>query len=314
MRFLLLLCVGALYLYADAHVFLYHRFNDDRYPSTSISDNELRKQFQYLKDNGYEVVQLDNIVEKINAGEQIPDKWVAITIDDGYKSFLLNGLKIFKEFGYPFAVFVYVEAAEKKYPDFMSWDELKSLTDSGGSLEFHSYAHAHMAKSDEKGLKDDFKKGLELFKTRLDITPKYFSYPYGEFSEETKKTAREFGFEAIFNQNSGAINNESDIYDLDRSALTGGANIKNQLKLRTLQTEWLYPKAFPKDSVLDNINAKVASNASKAQVYVTGMGWQNAKINNGVIDEKIDYKLINSRTRVIIKIGDQISTKMLAKE
>jgi peptidoglycan/xylan/chitin deacetylase (PgdA/CDA1 family) len=314
MRFFLLLCVSALYLFADAHIFLYHRFNDERYPSTSVSNSELRKQFGYLKDNGYEVVALERIVAKINAGEQVPDNWVAFTIDDGYKSFLKEGLKIFKEFGYPFTMFVYVEAAEKKYPDFMNWDELKSLTQSGGTLEFHSYAHSHMVKSDEKKLKDDFNKGLELFKTHLGITPKYFSYPYGEFNEETKKTAIEFGFEAMFNQNSGAVSSESDIYDLDRSALTGETDIKKPLERKTLRTEWISPKAFPKNGVLDDINAKVASNASKAQIYITGMGWKNAKLNDGVIDEKIDYKLTNSRTRVVIKIGNQISTKILAKE
>ncbi|MDR3345924.1 MAG: polysaccharide deacetylase family protein [Campylobacteraceae bacterium] len=314
MRFFLLLCVSALYLFANAHIFLYHRFGDERYPSTSVSESELRKQFGYLKDNGYEVVPLERIVAKINAGEHVPEHWVALTIDDGYKSFSQNGLEVFKEFGYPFTMFVYVEAAEKKYPDFMDWDELKALTQSGGTLEFHSYSHSHTAKFDEQKLKEDFEKGLKLFKKHLDITPKYFSYPYGEFNENVKNIALSFGFDAIFNQNSGAVDAKSNIYDLDRSALVGVSDIKKLLEQKTLQAEWLAPISFPTNGILNKVSAKITTNATKAKLYVTDMGWRDVTINGGVIDEEINYKLTNERTRVILKIGNQISTKMLAKE
>ena len=38
------------FLFADAHIFLLHRFDDARYHSTSISTKKLREDFQYLKD------------------------------------------------------------------------------------------------------------------------------------------------------------------------------------------------------------------------------------------------------------------------
>jgi peptidoglycan/xylan/chitin deacetylase (PgdA/CDA1 family) len=313
MRFFLLLCVCVLYLKADAHIFLYHRFNDDRYPSTSVSNDELRKQFQYLKDNGYEIVPLEKIVKKIADNEKMPNNWIALTIDDGYKSFLQNGLEIFKEFGYPFTLFVYAEAAEKKYPDFMSWSELKSLLQENGSLEFHSYSHTRQTKLDEEKLKNDFQKGLTLFEKHLGIAPKYFSYPYGEFDDNVRKTAKTFGFEAIFNQNSGAIDSKSDIYDLPRSALTSGGDIKRLLKQKTLQAEWISPLSFPKDGILSNVRIATADNALNAKLYITGEGWIDVSLNKGVLNKDLNIKLTNQRTRLILKIGDKTSTKLLVK-
>jgi peptidoglycan/xylan/chitin deacetylase (PgdA/CDA1 family) len=292
---------------------MYHRFNDDRYPSTNTANSELKEQFTYLKDNNYTVVPLKAITDKLSANESIPDKWIAITIDDGYKSFL-NALEIFKEFEYPFSIFVYAQATEQKYPDFMTWEELKSLEKFNGSLEFHSYAHPHSTRLNEKALKDDFEKGLELFKNKVGHAPDFYSYPYGEFDENVKNTAKEFGFSAIFNQNNGAVDNTSDIYDLDRLAIVGKTDLKTLLNFEVLEAQWNEPKSFPKDSNLTKISVKTASNATKAKLYITNIGWLDVKVKDGVVEETIGQKLTNQRTRIILKVGDKTSTKIIVKD
>ncbi|MDR0407519.1 MAG: polysaccharide deacetylase family protein [Campylobacteraceae bacterium] len=313
MKFLLLFCVGISYLFADAHVLIYHRFNDDRYPSTNTPNSELKKQFAYLKDNNYTVVPLKAIVDKLSTNESIPDEWVAITIDDGYKSFL-NALEIFKEFKYPFSIFVYAKATEQKYSDFMTWEELKSLEEFGGSLEFHSYAHPHSTRLSEKTLQEDFKKGLELFNNKIGHMPSFYSYPYGEFNENVKNTAKEFGFSAILNQNNGAVDKTSDIYDLDRLAVVGKADLKTLLNFEVLEAQWNEPKSFPKDGNLTKVNIKTTSNATKAKLYITNIGWMDVKVKNGMIEETIEEKLANQRTRIILKIGNKASTKIIVKD
>ena len=113
MKYFLLLCLSYLYLNANAHIFIYHRFNDSKHESTNTTLQELEKEFEYFKTNNYVVVPLSKIIEKLNNKEVIPDNWVSLTIDDSYKSFYENGLPIFKKYNYPFTLFVYVEATEK---------------------------------------------------------------------------------------------------------------------------------------------------------------------------------------------------------
>mgnify|MGYP001014122039 CR=1 FL=1 len=109
-KILFLWLLAYLYSIADATIFVYHRFGDDRHPSTNTSIEQLRKDFEYIKNNGYTVVPLSKVVELIQKKQEVPDKWVVITIDDNYKSFYANGLKVFKEYGYPFTLFVYIKA------------------------------------------------------------------------------------------------------------------------------------------------------------------------------------------------------------
>ena len=72
MKYIFYIFFSSLYLYANSHIFIYHRFGDDRYKSTNTTIEELRKEFEYFKQNGYKVVPLSKITAKLKAKEDIP--------------------------------------------------------------------------------------------------------------------------------------------------------------------------------------------------------------------------------------------------
>ncbi len=303
-----------LFLWSDAHIFVYHRFDDSRYPTTNTTAKELKKEFDYFKDNGYKVIKLSSLIRALKNHKEIDDKWVVLTIDDNFKSFYQNGLKFFKKYHYPFSIFVYVEATEKKYPDYTSWKELKEIS-KYGDIEFHSYSHPHMTYKSDIFLRNDFKKGFELLKKRLGITPKYFAYPYGEYNSRVKNIAKEFGFQAILNQNIGAVSSTSDIFDLDRNALVGKSNLKRDLNYKELHIDIIKPKTYPNNGILKKIVAKLYNTKYKsANFYLSGYGWQKLDIKNGFINKNINKKLIRPRSRLAISINNSIKTKLLIKD
>jgi len=61
-------------LWADAHIFVYHRFGDTKHKSTNTSIEVLKKEFEYFKENGYKVITLSKLVKAIKDGKTIPDK------------------------------------------------------------------------------------------------------------------------------------------------------------------------------------------------------------------------------------------------
>lgn len=312
-RYFLFLLFGFTYLFADAHIFVYHRFGDSRYPSTNTSLKELTKEFDYLKKHHYKVIPLDKLVNLIEEKNKINDKLVVLTIDDGFKSFYQNGLKIFKKYNYPFALFIATKPIELKYRDFMTWNEINNCSQYG-FIAFHSYSHPHLTHLSNKEIIKDTKKGLEIFEKYLGYKPKYYAYPYGEYDNRVKKIIKSFGFKAILNQNMGAVNRDSDIYNLDRIALVGKSNIKLSLRYRHLNALWIEPKSYPKDGILKKIKVKIFENIQKAQLYVTGYGWRWVKVKNGLIDKNLNLKLNKDRIRVIIKIkNSKINTKILVK-
>lgn len=313
MRYLLLLIISYYYLSANAHVFVYHRFGDSKHPSTNTTLEELEKEFKYFKDNGYKVVKLSQIIEKVKNKEKVPDNWIALTIDDSYKSFYQNGLEIFKKYNYPFSLYVYVKATQNQYGDFMTWEEIKEAS-KYGEIGLHSYNHPHLTHLNEEEIYKDTKKAYEIFEEKLGFKPKSYAYPYGEYDNKVQNEIKKFNFDSILNQSAGTVNETSNVYDINRIALVGEVNLKQKLKYKTLDVTWIEPQKFPQDGILKEVKAKVDPKIKEIKLYITGLGWKDIKVNNGIIDIKLNEHLKNSRTRVALSTDYYtISTKLIIK-
>ncbi|WP_456401732.1 polysaccharide deacetylase family protein [Hydrogenimonas sp.] len=313
MRLFLGLWLLAATLLADAHIFVYHRFGDTRYPSTDTSIEVLKKQFDHFRKNGYEVIPLSRLADALKKGESIPDNWVVLTIDDSYRSFYENGLPLFRAYGYPFTLFVYTGAAEKGYGDYMDWKQIEEAM-RYGEIGFHSHTHPHMVSKSDAYLEKDFRTGMALIRKRLGIRPRYFAYPYGEYDDRVKRLAEGFGFDLICNQNVGAVGRASDPHDLDRIALTGDPSLKEKLKIRYLPARWIEPRGWPEGGVVERVRVRTDETARKGWLYLTGYGWRHVTLEGGELDTRLDLKLKKRRSRLILKLEkDRISTKILVK-
>ncbi len=313
MKYFLLIFLFCIELFANAHIFVYHRFDENKHPYTNTSIKDLEKHFLFLQKNNYKVVTTSQIVEKLKNKEEIPSNWVAFNIDDTYKSFYTKALPLFRKYNYPFTLFVYVKATQKKYRDFMSWEEIKESS-KYGEVGLHSYAHGHLTHYTNKEIIEDTKKANELFEKNLAMKAKGYIYPYGEYDNRVKNIIKSFGFEYIANQNNGSVRKNTDIFDLPRIALVGNANIKNKIKYNTLDAKWIEPKKYPKDGILKRVVVKVNPAIKKAKLYISKYAWKDVNVKNGIIDIKVNKKLKLSRNRVAISTDYYtISNKLLIK-
>lgn len=288
---------------SQGHVFVLHRFDDTKHLSTSVSSQDLIKHFEYLKKYNYYVASYKEIENKLRKGKPIPNNWVLFTIDDSYKSFYTHGLPLFKRYHYPFIIYLYIEATQRRFGDFMTWKQLKESL-KYGDIGLHSFAHAHMTHMTKEQVQIDTKKALAIFKKRLGFTPTSYVYPYGEFNTAVKEGIKSFGFHLIFNQNSGAISNKSDIYDLDRIALTGKVHLKAKLNIKYLPAIWERIDLNKDTRVLHKIEVTLDPSIKKVQCYISGGKWIVLKLKEGKISHIFDKKLKKGRTRIMIKTYD----------
>ena len=300
-----------LFVWGDAHILVYHRFDDPRYPSTNTSLEKLQKDFEYIQKHHYQVVALQKLALALKNHKKIPDNWIIITIDDGFKSFL-RALPLFKKFSYPFTIFIATKPIEKNYPDFLSWKDIEKI-EPLGTIAFHSHSHLHLCDLNDKEIKADLQKGVSLLR-KHHIKPLFFAYPYGEYDNRVKKIVQTFGFRAICNQNLGAVSEKSDIYDLDRIAMVGKNRIQSALRWRYLKAYWIEPKAYPKNSILSHIKVKTNPKYKKGWLYITGFGWQKVRLHKGVAEIFGHYLLRKKRIRLILKVKDsKINTKLFVR-
>jgi len=300
MRYLFFIIISFSTLFANAHIFVYHRFADDRYPSANTTTKELTRHFEYLKKHNYKVVPLEVIAKKLEKNENIPDNWIAFTIDDAYKSFYEHGLEVFKKYNYPFSLYVYVEATDNRYGDFMTWSQVKEASNYG-SIGLHSYSHPKLQNLSPAQIIKDTQKAYDIFVKKSGIKPISYAYPYGEYNKKVTDTLKaNFDFKFILNQNTGSVNNKTDIYDIPRVALVGEVNINHKLRYKTFDAQWLEPIEFPEDGILKRVHVKVDKKYKKLKLYITREGWRDVNVKDGIVDEKLNIHLKRARTRVIL--------------
>jgi len=300
MRYLFLIIISFSYIFANAHIFVYHRFADNRYKSTNTTIEELTKQFEYFKTNNYKVVPLNTILDKLSKKEVIPSNWIALTIDDAYKSFYKSGLEVFKKYNYPFSLYVYVKATDKRYGDFMTWKQIKEAS-KYGEIGLHSYSHPRLQNLTEKEIIDDTQKAYDIFVRNLNFKPQTYAYPYGEYTKEVANILnKNFGFKAILNQSTGSINKNTKLTDIPRIALTGKVNLEHKLRYKSFNVEWYEPKTFPKDGILRRVHAKVDKKIKKLKLYITKEGWRDIEVANGIVDIPLNIYLKRARTRIML--------------
>lgn len=300
MRFYLVLCYVLLSFcaFSDGTIFVLHRFDDKRYPSTSIDTEWLRKYFDYLKENDYEVVALSAMVEKIEKKEEIPANWVSFSIDDAYKSFYEKGLSIFKEYEYSFALFTLVEASDKGFPDYMNWEEIKEAS-KYGEIGIHSYKHPHLTKISDEEIKNDTEEAVRLLNENIEGVKNYYAYPYGEYDDRVRKILVDFGIKAVFNQSTSGVGINSDIHDINRIALGNNENIELKLRIGSLPVKWNEVKV--EDGYIKNIKVSMPEDIDKVEVFLSGYGWEYAYVSDGVLEYEINKELKLSRNRIFIR-------------
>jgi peptidoglycan/xylan/chitin deacetylase (PgdA/CDA1 family) len=193
-------------------VLIYHRFDDDRYPSTNLSLETFGQQLEWLAAQRFEVWRASTLVAQLEAGGVIPDKVAVITIDDGYRS-LLGATVLLGKYQFPFSVFVSTNGVDQGAADLLDWDALRQLCAQGAEILNHAADHASLlARPGEtdaarrQRILEQVGKAQQRLDSELpaDCRARIFSYPYGEFDRLAEDTLAVAGY-AAFGQQSGPI-------------------------------------------------------------------------------------------------------------
>ena len=213
--------------------FIYHRFGDNRYPSTNVPLEDFKAHLKYLKDAGFKVMSVSDAISYLK-DDQPAWKVAVITVDDGFKSFYENGLPLLESYGFPATLFINTETVGGS--SYMDWNDLKDARKRGIEIGNHTHSHAFFLNIQEHERYDRFKSEInqcqDLIEKNMGITPKVFAYPYGEFDDRMKEIVRSAGFIAGLAQNSGVIDNDSDLMACPRFPMASGFSDINGFKLK----------------------------------------------------------------------------------
>ncbi|WP_428739711.1 polysaccharide deacetylase family protein [Sulfurimonas sp.] len=225
--------------FADTHavVFTYHRFGNDKYPSTNISKEQFKEQLEYLHRNNYNVLKLSTIINLLKQNKELPPKSIALTMDDAYKSVYTVAFPMLKEYNYRCCVFVNTQPIDRLSKNYMSWDEMREMKKYGVEFANHSFSHPYLIQKKDildKEIKQAQKRLHEELGDDTNENPKMFSYPFGEYDTDIQQYLQKNGYIGI-TQTSGVLYKEN-LHEIPRYPMSEKFATKQgfQLKLNTL--------------------------------------------------------------------------------
>ena len=206
----------------EVPVIMYHSLLKDeaRHGKYVVSPAEFENDLQYLSAHGYTTILTEDLVA-YTKGDELPQKPVIITFDDGYYSNYLYAFPLAQKYQMKFIISpigryvdAYSETGETNaYYSHATWDHLKEMQQSGlVEVQNHSYdlhekragalgAAKRPGESDagyRERLRTDLIKAQKAFSDNLGLEPSAFVYPFGAMSSKTEEIVRELGFSATF--------------------------------------------------------------------------------------------------------------------
>ena len=195
---------------------MYHRFNEEKYPSTNIQNDIFLEHLEEINNLGIKFITFKKFQSLMES--KIDNTYLLLTIDDAFESFYLNAWPILKSKKIPFILFVSTREIGKN--GYMTWEQIREL-ESNNFVEIgnHSHSHEYLVDWDNNKIKSDLNESIKIFNKKLGYSPIVFSYPFGEYSNDLKKIVSDLNFKFAFGQHSGVIDITKDFLELPRFSI-----------------------------------------------------------------------------------------------
>lgn len=213
--------------YQTVPVLVYRRISTGNTGKSVVSRKAFAEQMAYLKKNGYQTIDPDDLAAFINLKGQIPPKAVMITFDGADRSVYNLALPILDRHKMVAAVFVSTENVGR--PTTLSWPMLKTLAGRGFIIGSQGIDGKNLTVMGNDTSLDRYLKGLnrELVSSKRLIEAKtgrpcrYFAYPQGQTNDLLIALLKKHRYQAAFTLQRGTNPFFIHNFKIRRTLITG---------------------------------------------------------------------------------------------
>ena len=205
----------------DVPIIMYHKVTNHskQLGKLAITPKEFESDLQFLQENGYTAVTMDDLIRFVHAGGSLPEKPIVLSFDDGFFSDYRYVFPLLTQYNIRAVSAIigyitdeYTEEGRKDilYPH-MTWEQIREMADSGlvefqnHSYDLHKTGGARVGIRQRKGEPDaEYKACLEADLGKLQMrmqeeigkVPTTFVYPFGATGKGSDAALAELGFSA----------------------------------------------------------------------------------------------------------------------
>ncbi len=291
---------------------MYHRFDENKYPSTNIQMDIFIKHINLIKDLNYEFIHPEEFQNNFTIPKK--RKKILLTIDDAFKSFYDVAWPFLKENKIPFILFVSTEPVGNN--GYMTWEQIKEV----GNNQFavighHSHSHGYLINKSNQDFVHDIETANGIFNENIGYVPNLFSYPFGEYSEFMREYISK-NFTYAFGQHSGVIDLNKEKFQLPRFPINENYGEIERFTsiIKTYPLE--YKNLFPIEKKLNKENNppqfsveffKNQKNIKNINCYSNeGDKWEksNIQFSNNTLTIKFRESFLPRRGRINCSLND----------
>jgi peptidoglycan/xylan/chitin deacetylase (PgdA/CDA1 family) len=221
-------------------VLMYHYISEpppgaDAYrKDLSVRPEQFREHLAYLKDAGYTVVTLDDLLYALAQGRALPEKPVILTFDDGYRDNYENAFPALREAGVAGTFFIITDFVTEERPEYMSWPQIQEMAAAGQQFGSHSRNHPNLAGQPVDYLVWQALGSKEAIEVKLGQTPRWVAYPSGKYDAQAIAVFKSAGFWGGLTTQQGVEHTLDDIFELKRVRVRGSHSAADLAQLLAL--------------------------------------------------------------------------------
>ena len=293
---------------------MYHRFEENKYPSTNIKINDFKKHLKIIDENNITFVDPKKFEDELLNNKK--QRKILLTIDDGFSSFYEKAWPILKEREIPFILFV--STREIGSFNYMTWDQIKEIAQENFvEIGNHSHSHEYLVEENIEIIKEDIEKSIKIFKDELGKNSDFFSYPFGEYSLEFKELIKSLNFKYAFGQHSGVMDETKDFYELPRFPINEKYGEIKRFNFLMKTLPFKYQKILPNEKyllqsknppkVIIDFYENIKNLKSLTCYSNEGDRWRQSDIrfiNSNSLQININEKFVGERGRINCSLRD----------
>ena len=193
-------------------VLQYHHVSNDTPAITSVTPEQFNEHLDYLKTNNFKVMPLRKVVAALQNKSELPEKCVSLTVDDAYASVYQNAWPRLKALNWPMTVFVNSDGVDRGITSYMSWQQMREMSQHGVAFENHGHTHAHLIRRQpgestaawRARISNDIQTAQQRITREIGTAPRLFAHPFGEYNPQTLQLIKAIGLTG-FGQQSGPL-------------------------------------------------------------------------------------------------------------
>ncbi len=211
-------------------VLMYHYIGNNPNPADKARDRlsvtpvNFAAQMDYLAQNGYTPLGLNDLSAGLSGQTALPAKPVVLTFDDGYVDFYANAFPILRSHGFRAVVFIPTGLMDR-FPGFhLMWSQIQEMNSSGlVDFEAHGVNHVSLAGLNLGRLDHELAASKAMLEQETGRPVLFIAYPSGRVNGLVEAEAKKLGYAGGFGTWYGKTTGIS--MDMPRERISGSMSL-----------------------------------------------------------------------------------------